>query len=219
VNVLAVSAHPDDETLGCGGTLLRHRAGGDRLDWVIASDAAPTRWPRQLIDQKAIQIERVAQAYGVTQLTRLGWPVGRLDTVSIEELMEGVADAVSQARPDVVYLIHPGDAHTDHGAVFHAAMSVLKPFQMRKLGVRRVLAYETLSSTEASAAPSFVPNVYADISEFIGRKLDIMALYATEVQPEPYPRAASAIRALARFRGATVAVEYAEAFALVRELI
>jgi len=98
---------------------------------------------------------------------------------------------------------------------------VLKPFYMNRRGVRRVLGYETLSSTDAApprVERAFVPNVYSDISAYIDRKLEVMALYATEVQPEPMPRSASAIRALARFRGSTISAEYAEAFTLIREV-
>ena len=89
---------------------------------------------------------------------------------------------------------------------------------MRALGVSRILAYETLSSTEAAATATFVPNVFHDITTTVDRKLEVMSLYATELQPQPLPRSESAIRALARYRGATIAVDYAEAFALVREI-
>jgi hypothetical protein len=100
-------------------------------------------------------------------------------------------------------------------------MSVLKGFRMGSLGVRRVVAYETLSSTEASAPgdPSFEPTVFSDIGDFLERKLEIMSMYESEVQQHPLPRSESAIRALARFRGASVGCEYAEAFQLVRELV
>jgi hypothetical protein len=100
-------------------------------------------------------------------------------------------------------------------------MSVLKPFHLNKLGVRRVLSYETLSSTDAMPplmARSFVPNVFCDITPYIERKLEIMSLYPTEVQPYPLPRALESIRALARLRGSTVGVEYAESFMLLREV-
>jgi LmbE family N-acetylglucosaminyl deacetylase len=104
--------------------------------------------------------------------------------------------------------------------VFDATMSALKAFN-RKRGVTRLLSFETLSSTEAAPAnPSraFLPNVFSDVTAFIERKLEIMALYETELQPFPLPRSLESIRALARYRGATVGLEYAEAFMLIREL-
>jgi hypothetical protein len=100
-------------------------------------------------------------------------------------------------------------------------MSVLKPFYSGRHGVKRILSYEILSSTDAapaSNARSFVPNVYVDISKFIDRKLEIMSMYKTEVHEYPMPRSLDTIRALARLRGSTIGAEYAEAFSLVREV-
>jgi LmbE family N-acetylglucosaminyl deacetylase len=220
VNVLAVAAHADDETLGCGGTLLRHRRREDAVHWLVVSDPQPgARWSPETLARKETQLELVADAYGVRELTRLGHPAGRLDAVEVADLMEGVAAVIAKAQPEIIYVVAPGDAHTDHLATFRACLSVLKPFHLQHLGVRYVLAYETLSSTEAAAVPAFAPNVHIDVSEWLERKLEVMAMYATEVQPEPLPRSPSAIRALARFRGATIGVEYAEALMLVRAIV
>lgn len=98
---------------------------------------------------------------------------------------------------------------------------MLKPFYMRRLSVERILSFEAISSTEAAppfAGRAFEPNVFCDISPYIDRKLEIMALYVSQQQPYPMPRSIESIRALARYRGATIAVEYAEAFMLVREV-
>jgi hypothetical protein len=119
-------------------------------------------------------------------------------------------------------LIHQGDIHTDHFAAFTATLSVLKSFYMNRFGVRRVLSYETLSSTEAAPAHPgrvFIPGVYSDISPYIEEKIRIMQLYDSEIHADPLPRGPSAIRALARYRGATIGVPYAEAFMPIREVI
>lgn len=222
MKVLAISAHPDDEALGCGGTLLKHSVLGDTLFWLIATQVYEPQWPRGIIERKAVEVQRVVKALGVEQCFRLGFPTVRLDTIALVDLIERIQDAISEVKPEIVYLTHDGDVHTDHHAVFTATLSVLKAFYMRKWGVRRILCYETLSSTEA-APPQFhrmfVPNVYSDITPYIEQKIEIMGLYETEYQQDPLPRGSSAIRALARYRGATVGVEYAEAFALVREVI
>jgi len=222
MNILAISVHPDDETLGCGGTLLRHLAEGDKIHWVIATQAHPPQWSQEVIDRKAAEVEAVAKAYSMQSLHKLGLPTTRLDTLPLGEVINGLRKVIEQVSPGVVYLPHHGDVHTDHHVVFQATFSVLKAFYMRTLGVRRVLSYETLSSTEA-AAPlafrAFVPNVYSDTTPHLDRKIEIMGLYASECQPDPLPRGPAAIRALARFRGATVGVEYAEAFMLVREVL
>jgi LmbE family N-acetylglucosaminyl deacetylase len=222
MRVLAISAHPDDETLGCGGMLLRHQAQGDELYWMIATVCHEPRWSADLIKRKAVEVERVADAFGMKKFFKLGFPNAKLDTVGIGELMDPIAEVISEVKPELVYLLHGGDIHTDHLALFTASMSVLKPFYMIKRGVKRVLCYETLSSTDAAPPRwerAFVPNIYADISPYIDRKIEIMELYESEIHADPMPRGASAIRALARYRGTTISTEYAEAFTLVREVL
>jgi LmbE family N-acetylglucosaminyl deacetylase len=222
MKIAVIAPHPDDETLGCGGVLLRHRAEGDQLHWIVVTSAQESlEWPKEIITRKSREVETVAEAYGVHSIARLGLPAARLDTMPVAELIASMRDAITAASPDIVYLIHAGDVHTDHHAVFTATLSVLKTFYMKTLGVTRVLSFETLSSTEAapqSVANAFVPNVYRDITPYIDQKIAIMSAYQSELQAEPMPRAPSSIRALARYRGASVGVEYAEAFMLIREV-
>ena len=222
MTILTISVHPDDETLGCGGTLLCHRASGENLFWLVVTQAHEPQWPAELIEKKAVEVQRVAEAYGMQETFKLGFPTVRLDTVPQAQLMDGIRSVIERVRPEIVYLVHDGDVHSDHHHVFQSAMCVLKAFYMRKLGVQRVLCYETLSSTEAAPPQffrTFVPTVYRDISKHLERKIEIMNIYQTEAQPDPFPRGSSAIRAQARYRGATIGVEYAEAFVLVREVM
>ena len=222
MNVLAIAAHPDDETLGCGGTLLKHKSGHDEVFWIVASVSHEPQWPRTLIEAKAVEVEHVAQAYGIRNVFRLGFPTTQLADVPRADLMDALRDAIAQIRPQVVYLVNEGDIHSDHAAVAGATMAVLRPSAMSTFGVTRVLAYETLSSTDAappSAGRLFAPTVFNDISGYVDRKIEIMSMYATEMQEGFAPRGVSAIRSLARLRGATIGVEYAEAFALLRELM
>lgn len=202
--------------------MLKHVAEGQTLYWLIVTQAYEPAWEPETIAAKAIEVENVAKAYGVTKIFKLGLPAGRLDTLPQVDMINAIRTVVDQVRPRIVYMVHGGDVHTDHYAVFTAAMSVLKPFYMNKLGVKKVLSYETLSSTDAAPVPSnrlFVPNVFSDISKYLERKIEIMNLYASEVHAEPMPRSPSAIRAQARVRGATISVEAAEAFVLVREIV
>ena len=221
MRVLAISVHPDDETLGCGGTLLKHRATGDILFWLIATQTYEPQWSAEMIARKAAEVEQVAEVYGMERNFALGFPTVRLDTVPQADLIGRIRDVISEVKPEIVYLVHDGDVHTDHHAVFTATMSVLKPFYMARLGVHRVLCYEILSSTEAAPPQldrAFMPNVFCDITPYIERKIAVMALYETEAQQDPLPRGPSAIRALARYRGAIIGVDYAEAFVLIREV-
>lgn len=221
MRVLVLSVHPDDEALGCAGAILRHRAEGDEIAWTIVTEGHEPAWSADLLGRKSAEVERAATAYGVDRPTKLGFPAARLDTVAQADLMTAIREAVTDARPEIVYLVHGGDVHSDHRAACTAAMAVLKPFHLRRLGIRKVLHYETLSSTEAAPLPlerPFAPNVFVDITPYLERKIEVMALFETERQEDPLPRGPSAIRALARTRGAAIGVEYAEAFMLAREV-
>jgi LmbE family N-acetylglucosaminyl deacetylase len=221
MKVLIISVHPDDEALGCGGSMLRHGARGDELHWLIVTQTYASRWSEEMMARKAKEVETVAAAFGCKSVTKLGLPTAKLDTIPQGEMIGSLGKAIDAVRPEIVYLVHDGDVHTDHHAVFTATMSVLKAFYMKKHGVRRVLSYETLSSTDAAAPQPhrcFLPTVYQDISPYIDKKIEIMGRYETEVQPDPMPRGPSAIRALARYRGASIGVEYAEALMLIREV-
>ena len=221
-NVLVISAHPDDETLGCGGTLLNHKSKGDQVSWMIVTDPYEPIWSTDLINTQETEIKKVSEAYGFEDCIRLRFKSAMLDTIPQADLMQHIRDGISHMKVSTVYLVNGGDVHSDHEAVFAATMSVLKPFHMLDLGVKRILAYETLSSTEAAPANharQFVPSVFSDITHSLEQKIDIFEIYRSEAQGELFPRNASALRALARLRGATIGVEYGEAFAIVRELI
>lgn len=219
---LIISVHPDDETLGCGGTLLRLGRKGARLSWLILTRAWQPAWSAAQIRAKAAEVRKVAKAYGMADVKHLSFPTTRLDQAPAEKLIAALAGEVQRVKPDTVFLVHAGDVHTDHRSAFDAAASALKRFRMAELGIERVLCYETLSSTGASLSPGsvrFQPNVYSDISKFIDEKIRIMGLYETETQHDPLPRGPSSIRALARHRGAEVGLDHAEAFMLLHEFL
>lgn len=221
MNILVLCAHPDDETIGCGATLLKHAGRGDSLYWQILTKAHEPAWSVATIRAKEQEVERVASGYGMRDVIWSGFPSTRMDSVALSDVIDAVRTTVERVRPEIVYVVHQGDIHTDHAVVFRAAMVVLKPFHTARLGVRRVLSFECLSSTDAAPPglmSAFVPNVYHDVTPYLERKLELMAVYQSEAQPDPMPRGPGALRALARYRGATIGVEYAEAFALLREV-
>jgi len=213
--ILVLAAHPDDETLGCGGALLRHIERGDRVAWCIATVASEPRWSTAVIKAKNAEIDAVAEAFGFASVHRLAHPAPGLASVPRETLVQELRGILQSLEPDTVYCVSARDAHDDHQALFAGAAAALKPFRST---VRRFLVYETLSSTDVAASDApFSPNVFVDIGSVIERKLEILTMYASEVAPPPFPRSAETLRALARVRGAASGVEYAEAFQLIRE--
>lgn len=222
MNILTIAVHPDDETLGCGGTLLRMAAEGASLHWLLLTAIHPPHCPPEQVTRQQRQVEAARTAFPFASLEWLKHPAIELDRVPMGQLVNDIRAVVARVRPEVVFIPNRSDAHSDHRVAFDAIHAVLKSFYLKSLGVRRVLMCEVISETDA-AAPlpenAFVPNVFVDISATLERKLEIMSLFQSELHPEPLPRSLSAIRAQARFRGATVATEYAEAFMLLREIV
>ena len=218
MRILAIAPHPDDETLGCGGTLLKHKAAGDQISWCVVTEAREPDVTQDFLQRREVEIETVAAAYGFERVIKLGLPTTLLDSLPLNHVIKGLRGAIEETKPDCIYLNHAIDIHSDHRVIFSAAMSAVKAFYTSTHGVKRILSYEVLSSTDAAPASVFAPTVFSDITPYIERKIEIMSQYTAELQPYPLPRSAETIRALAKFRGASVGVEYAEAFVLVRDV-
>lgn len=218
--ILVVAPHPDDETLGCGGTLLRALAEGSEVHWAIASTMAGVRgYEAGRVAARESEIEQVAAAYGFAGVHRASFPATRLDTVPVAERVAWLGRIVAQVQPNTLYLPFPHDAHSDHAAVFEAAAACTKRF--RYPTVRQVYCYETPSETEFGLHPGispFQPTRFVDISAYLDRKLAVMALFAGEMGLHPFPRSVESIRALAVVRGAVAGTVAAEAFMVLRSI-
>lgn len=218
-NIMVVAVHPDDETLGCGGTLLKHKAAGDQIHWCIATTMPrDDRFTEQEINNREEEINKVAAAYGFKSVIQLGLPTMRLDTLPMTELINQLATAIVKIQPDTLYLPFFADVHSDHRKIFEASFSCAKKF--RSPFVNRILMMETLSETEfapAHPAVSFVPNVFVDISNFFEQKIKIMSFYHGELGQHPFPRSETSIRSLAMLRGASAGCQAAESFMLLKE--
>lgn len=216
--VLVVAPHPDDETLGAGGTLLLHGAAEHEVHWLIMTEMRRERGSsEERIHKRSLEVGSVGRAYGFYGTHRMGFETARLDTVPRSELVGAVASTADEVRPRTVYLPHPGDAHTDHRETFEACLAALKAF--RSPDVERIYAYETPSETEANPYPvqRFAPNTFVDISQVLEQKIQVLGYYSDEMGPHPFPRSEEGIRALATTRGSQAAVVAAEAFMLIWE--
>lgn len=218
--VLVVSAHPDDETLGCGGTILKHRQNGATIDWLIMTNIHESLgWKPDRVQQRQEQIAKVAQLYGFGETHKLDFPSMGLDSLTMHQMIEAVSGVVRRLEPDTIYVPNRSDIHSDHRITFQTVMSSSKNF--RYPYVKRILMYECLSETEfAPALPEnvFLPNVFTDITDYFAQKLEIMGIYESECMPSPLPRSIDAITSLAKFRGSSIGCKYAEAFMLVKEI-
>lgn len=217
--VLVIAPHPDDEILGCGGTMARiAAAGGDVSVAIVTRGMAP-----QFSDEFVASIRAEAKAshalIGVRETLYLDLPAAALDTVAATELNGALSKLVREVRPDTIFLPFIGDIHTDHQLTFLAAMVAARPRDSQ--APRRIYAYETLSETNWYApgiTPAFVPNVFIDIADTIETKLDAFRCFESQVKQFPDERSIEAIRALAVMRGASMYLKAAEAFMLVRQV-
>jgi len=219
VKVLVIAPHPDDEVLGCGGTIGKHVSAGDDVYLCIVTKAYSPEWSEHVIKEKKEEVLRVSEILGIEKIYFLDLPTVKLDTIPQKELNEAITQLVNEVQPEVIYIPHKGDVNKDHQIVFDTVMIAIRPRPNSVL--QKVLAYETLSETEwgfPSAESVFIPNVYVDISETLELKLRAMSQYKSELREFPHPRSLEAISALAQLRGSTVGVKAAEAFMLVREI-
>lgn len=220
-NIVVVAPHADDETLGCGGTILRHIEEGDNVFWLIITQMNENDgYSLKQVQKRESEVKLVSQTYGFTLTKCLGFSPAKLDTIPMGTMVGSLGSVFKEIQPQIVYLPYPGDIHTDHRVVFDAVTSCTKSF--RYPTIKKVMVYETLSETEFGLNPDhngFRPNVFVDISNFLERKIKIMNIFESEVGGFPFPRSEQAIRALATLRGSSAGCQAAEAFMLLKEII
>lgn len=216
--VIVISAHPDDETLGAGGTLLKHRANGDQLFWIIATSIFENQgFSKEKVKSRIKEIDEVKEMFGFEHVFFLDFPTMRITSELVPELVRKISSIFTGVRPQVIYTLNRSDAHSDHRYISDAVMACTKSFRYPFL--KRILMYECISETEfAPAFPEkvFIPNYFVDISEFMTEKIKIMNIFSSEMGEHPFPRSERNIRALGTFRGAVAGCDYAEAFQVVK---
>lgn len=218
MKVVVISAHPDDETLGCGGTLLKHNQAGDEIHWIIITNVFVDKgFSDERVSRRQKEIQEVSNRFRFKSISKLDYPTMSLDTSSLINLIPKVSTIFMKIEPEIIYVMNRSDAHSDHRITFDAILACTKSF--RYPFIKRVLMYECISETEfAPSLPekAFQPNYFVDISAFFAEKCDIMNIYSSELGVHPFPRSLRNIEALATFRGASVGVEYAEAFQIIK---
>jgi LmbE family N-acetylglucosaminyl deacetylase len=224
-SVLVVAAHPDDEILGCGGTMTRLAREGHEVRIAILAEGISSRYAhREDADQQQLQhlharAQQAANKVGAKELVLCKLPDNRLDTVPLLDVVKTVEDLVARFRPEIIYTHHPGDLNVDHGVIHRAVLTATRP--MTGQSVRDVYAFEVPSSTEWAfqrLEPLFRPNVFVDIADSLETKIAALACYDTETRKFPHPRSPEALRAIATRWGSVVGLQAVEAFELIRSV-
>lgn len=216
---LVIAPHPDDEILGCGGTIARLTDAGVTVVVAIMTKGTQPAFAAELVQQVAQEAIAAHAVVGTSELRHLDLVAAALDMMPATQLNACFAQLLGEVQPETLFVPFVGDIHLDHQMSFLGAMVAARP--RSRAAPKRIYAYETLSETNWYApgiTPAFVPNVFIDISTTLDRKLEAFSLFKSQVKQFPDERSLAAIESLARVRGASVYRDAAEAFMLIRQI-
>lgn len=218
MKILVVSPHPDDETLGAGGTLLKMKKKGHQIFWLNITDMNENGgWSIEEVSRRQGQIEKVKAFYGFHGFYNLSLPPTKLMQIDEEMVIAKIRVILNEVAPEWLMLPGQYDAHSDHKVVYNCCMAGAKTF--RAPYIRRVTTMEILSETEYGfQQEKFEPNLFVDITKELEDKLTAMKIYDTEIEEVPFPRSLENIKALAAVRGGACRSRYAEAFYIVKQM-
>jgi len=219
-----ICAHPDDEVLGCGGTMARLADSGHDVHVLVLGEGATSRNPLRHEEGKSHELDMLrraalaaAKVLGVQSVAFGGFPDNRMDGVDLLDIVKGVERFLAEKQIHTVLTHHGGDLNIDHQIVHRAVLTACRPLPGST--IQTLLCFEVPSSTEwsvGSIAQPFHPNWYEDIEHTLARKLEALQCYEMEMRPWPHPRSCRGVEALAHWRGVSVGKQAAEAFELSR---
>ena len=217
-SILVVAAHPDDEALGCGGTIARHAISGSRVHVVFVADGVTSRLNvgGEELTRRQQATKQAHDILGICSTTFLGMPDNRLDSLSLLDIVQPLEAIVAQLMPEIVYTHHYGDLNVDHRVTHQAVMTACRPLPGST--VREILTFEVMSSTEwgsVGLAP-FLPNLFMDIGAQLEVKMRALEAYGLEMRASPHSRSLAHIQSLAQHHGNCLGVDAAEAFMVMR---
>ena len=217
-NVLIVAAHPDDEVLGCGGTIAKHSLQGDKVHVVFMTDGikSRTKFSDKDIINRAEASKSVKTILNIETINSLGFQDNQMDNVSLLQIVQKLEGIIIKIKPTIIYTHHYGDLNVDHQLTYEAVMTACRP--LPNFIVKEIYGFEVLSSTEWSNSQKFIfkPNYFVDISKYLFKKISAAKAYNEEMRDPPHSRSIKHIEVLAQHRGYTVGVEMAEAFQVYR---
>lgn len=219
--ILIVAAHPDDEVLGCGGTVARLVKEGYEAYTLILGEGITSRdrsrnREKRLQDIKKLkdQIYKANKILGIKKVFTFDFPDNRFDSVDFLDIVKTIEEIKNELKPEIIFTHSKSDLNIDHRITYQAVITATRP--MKNETVKSIYAFEILSSTEWNYPLSFSPNVYFNIEDTLDLKLQAMAEYKSELREYPHPRSLEGIKIKAKQRGMEVGFCYAEAFELIR---
>jgi LmbE family N-acetylglucosaminyl deacetylase len=218
-NILVIAAHPDDEVLGCGGTINRHVDSGDTVNVLFMSDGVTSRNINGLEqDSRNQSAFEACSILGTQEPNFLDYPDNKMDSLALLDIVQAVEGIINNLKPDIIYTHHSGDLNIDHRITHQAVMTACRP--QPNFSVKEIYSFEVLSSTEWQTQDKlpFLPNYFIDIAPFIENKRKALHVYSSEMHAEPHSRSIENVLRLNAVRGNSVGLYYAEAFMVLRKI-
>ena len=215
--ILVVAPHPDDETLGVGGTIAKLASEGHEVNVLIVSGHLPPLYKREDYERSANEAHQALDVLGVLNSKFLEIPATMIGDMPLNKLNKSIFEMIGNVKPHMVFCPFP-DRHIDHRLVFDSVMVATRPVGVGKK-IEIVAAYETLSETHWNAPyiePNFSPNLVIDVSNYLSKKIEALKCYESQISFDEGPRSIKAISALAQFRGSQSGFEFGEAFYVIR---
>ncbi len=219
-DILVVVAHADDEALGCGGTIAKHSLNGDVITLFVMTDGISSRKLSTdtndgEIKQRSSYLVDSCKVLGINQLIQCDFPDNKMDDVALLDIVQSIEQECAHLKPEVIYTHSLDDLNIDHRITAQAVLTAFRPFP--KSHVKTILAFEVLSSTQWQFSSSqFTANWFVDITGCYKQKIEALERYQKEMRNFPHPRSVEVVEALAKLRGSTIGVNFAEAFQLLR---
>lgn len=219
--ILVVAAHPDDEVLGCGGTIIKHIKNGDLVEIILMSDGVGSRAENSVAnlqdrEERHKMAERASALMGVHKLSLFDFPDNMMDAVPLLDIVRKLEPYIRTLQPSIIYTHYKGDLNIDHQITYRSVMTACRP--LSNSTISKIYSFEVLSSTEWTLESTFAPTHFVDIHEELPLKMEVLEIYGKEMRCFPNSRSTQAVELLAKLRGASMGLPASEAFTVERSL-
>ena len=217
--ILVVASHPDDEVLGCGGTIAKHSKSGDKVHLIFMTNGVGSRnAKKEEAESRKGAAQDSADILGVSSIQQFDFPDNKMDTIALLDVVQAIEEVIDRLQPEIIYTHHIGDLNIDHQITHKAVMTACRPHP--GFCVKEIYAFEVLSSTEwnTPGVAVFSTNVFIDVTDYINIKKQVLEVYSEEMRQPPHTRSVDNVLRLNALRGNSIGVNYAEAFMLLKTI-
>lgn len=232
MKILIIAAHPDDEILGMGGTILRHSKAGDKIKIVYLATGITSRIKYNSkvesnnrknktknleynIQQLRNDTKKASHILKVNDIVFYDFPDNELDSISLLKIVKVIENEIMKFKPNIIYTNHYGDLNVDHRVVYNATLTACRPLGNR---IKELISFEVPSSTEWNYPNSFNPNYFINIEKELPKKINAFKMFKSEIRKLPHPRSSQYLRLNASRWGAVSGNKAAEAFEIIRKI-